>query len=237
MRLPIFPSRILPGDLLHNFPVLSLIFVNVITIILAVLENWDIATVLFVYWLQSIIIGLFTVILLLTSGIKSGGLPNRDIASATPEAQIQAPETSWVARAGLAGFFCIHYGIFHYAYYDFIVASGIFGQVNFSDPGIYISGCLFFANHLYSFLYHWNDHIKETGNFGADFFTPYKRILPMHMTIIFGSLVMLVLEIFGISSTMPVLILFLVLKTCADLSAHNEKYFTEINPSTAENSS
>lgn len=234
MRMALFPSRILPEDLLHNFPALSLILVNVVTIIIAVFENWDIATVLFVYWLQSIIIGLFTVVMLLTSGMKSGDLPHAGTASATPGAKIQDVGSSWVARAGLAGFFCIHYGIFHYAYYDFIVASGFFGEVNFSDPGIYISCCLFFANHLYSFLYHWKDHIRETGNFGADFFTPYQRILPMHLTIIFGSFIMLALEMFGITSTMPVLVLFLVLKTCADLSAHNEKNSPDIKPIPAE---
>jgi hypothetical protein len=126
MRLAIFPYRILPEDLLHNFPALSLILVNVVTIILAVFENWDIATVLFVYWLQSIIIGLFTVVMLLTSGMKSGNLPHTDTASATPKAKIQTIGSSWIARAGLAGFFCIHYGIFHYAYYM------TFGQTGFN---------------------------------------------------------------------------------------------------------
>ena len=46
----------------------------------------------------------------------------------------------------------------------------------------------------------------------------------MHMTIIFGGILMLVLEVFGIQSTLPVLVLFLVLKTSSDVTAHIDKH-------------
>jgi len=44
---------------------MSLIFANVVTIMLAILGNWDLTTVLFIYWSQSVIIGLFAVISML----------------------------------------------------------------------------------------------------------------------------------------------------------------------------
>ena len=53
--------RIVPGDFTVNPPLLSLLAANIITIILAILENWDLATILFIYWAQSVIIGIFTV--------------------------------------------------------------------------------------------------------------------------------------------------------------------------------
>jgi hypothetical protein len=223
MQTPAFLSRILPGAIPDTMPVLSLLLVNIITIILAVLQHWDVATVLFVYWLQSIIIGFFTVILLLTSGMNVKYIPENE---PTPlEAKFMNAGGAWIFRIFMAGFFCIHYGIFHLVYYEFVVDSGLFGPVNFSDSGIYVSAGLFFCNHLYSFVYHWKDHINERGDAaGDDFFDPYKRILPMHVTIIFGSMVMFALEAVGISWTTPVLVLFLVLKTCADLTGHNEKY-------------
>ena len=59
MEPPVILTRVLPGDLIHNFPVLSLIFANLVTIVLAILGNWDLATVMFIYWAQSIIIGIF----------------------------------------------------------------------------------------------------------------------------------------------------------------------------------
>ena len=49
-------SRVLPGDLTHNVPVISLIFENIVTIVLAILGNWDVATEMFIYWAQSVII-------------------------------------------------------------------------------------------------------------------------------------------------------------------------------------
>ncbi len=52
---------------MHNFPVISLVFANLVTIVLAVIETWDLATVMFIYLAQSIIIGFFTVVSLLTA--------------------------------------------------------------------------------------------------------------------------------------------------------------------------
>ena len=65
MEFPAPFSRVLPGDLIHNFPVVSLILANLVTIVLAILGNWDLATVMFIYWAQSIIIGIFSVISIL----------------------------------------------------------------------------------------------------------------------------------------------------------------------------
>ena len=52
----------------------------------------------------------------------------------------------------------------------------------------------------------------------------------MHLTIIFGSIVILALGVFGITSTLPVLVLFLLLKTYSDITAHLIKHDQEENP-------
>ncbi|NMB79078.1 MAG: hypothetical protein GYA23_08280 [Methanomicrobiales archaeon] len=215
-------SRILPGEPANDFPLISLVIVNLVTIILAIVGNWDLATVMFSYWVQSVMIGIFTALSLLTAGSarKFPAPPAGDSAAAT--FATLDPAGSILARFGMTIFFVIHYGIFHFAYYEFIVDSGIFGPVNFSEPGLYLSCGLFFVNHLYSFAAHWNVHIHEAG--GDDFFAPYHRIIPMHLTIIFGSIVIFILQEMGITSTMPVLVLFLVLKTWADIAAHLAKH-------------
>lgn len=221
--LPPF-SRVLSGDVIHNVPVVSLVTANLLTIALAILGNWDLATVMFIYWTQSIIIGLFTAISLLTTGMArkwpsaSTGDPTKDTLTALDRIG------SIVARIGLSGFFVIHYGIFHAAYYEFIIESGLFGQVNLNEPGLWLSCGIFFANHLYSFIAHWNTHILEEGGGGDDFFAPYHRIIPMHVTIIFGSMLIFALQEAGIPSTMPVLVLFLLLKTYADVATHLGKH-------------
>jgi hypothetical protein len=124
----------------------------------------------------------------------------------------------------LGPFFAIHYGIFHLVYYFFIVESGLFGVLDVTSPGIWVSCGLFFINHLFSYLYYRNE-MPYDENFMMETFTgPYIRIIPMHFTIIFGAIVFMVLGIIGIESTLPVLVLFLLLKTAADVATHLHKH-------------
>jgi hypothetical protein len=226
---PLFP-KILPGDLIHNTPVISLIIANLVTIVLAILGNWDLATVLFIYWSQSIIIGIFTVVSLL--GADTAAL------AADLEKPVQAwggqgtvnTRHFWYYKCFIAGFFTIHYGLFHWGYYTFIVESGLFGTVHFSDSNIWFSCSLFFVNHLYSYLTYRHQESKGAVYIIEQFFRPYQRIIPMHLTIIFGSIVVFALQVFGIQSTMPVLVLFLVLKTYFDISTHLIKHEEEKTP-------
>jgi hypothetical protein len=230
MQFPVTFSRVLPGDLIHNFPVISLIFANIVTIVLAIIGNWDLATVMFVYWAQSVIIGIFTVVSLLSA----------DTAILAAEMEKPIRERGGTEKVThrfaifyqclLAGFFALHYGLFHWGYYSFIVESGLFGVVNFADPTLWLSCGLFFANHLYSYITFRHKGPKGSGYVNEQFFTPYRRIIPIHMTIIFGSIVILILKVLGITSTMPVLVLFLLFKTHSDISAHLIKHYQEENP-------
>lgn len=215
--------RIFPGDLTRDSPVVSLIAVNVVTIGLAILGNWDPATVMFIYWTQSIIIGFFTVIALLSA--NTGALA-ADLSR--PIVERGGSGVSTVFAGGyqviLALFFCIHYGLFHWVYYSFIVESGIFGSVNFSDPGIWLSCGLFFVNHLYSFIVYRRQEPQGASHINELFFSPYRRIVPMHLTIIFGGIAVVALGFLGITTHIPVLLLFLVLKTWTDITGHISKH-------------
>jgi len=224
MQVPALFSRLFPDDLLSSPPVLSLIVANIVTIALAILGNWDVATVMFIYWAQSVIIGVFTVVTILLAEVppeKPRKEPHEPAPGKPRTIHIRNP---WAARGILAGFFAVHYGFFHWGYYTFIVESGIFGAVNFADPGLWLSCGLFFANHLYSFVVYRRRGMTGAQDIGEIFFRPYQRIFPMHLTIIFGGILLLVLEFLGIQSTLPVLVLFLVLKTAADARAHIGKH-------------
>jgi hypothetical protein len=230
MQFPALVTRILPGDVIHNFPLISLIFANLVTIVLAIIGNWDLATILFIYWAQSIIIGIFTVVSLL--GADTAALAadlGKPIQKWGGSGTVSARHAGF-CKCCLAGFFCLHYGLFHWAYFSFIVKSGLFGIVNFSDPNIWFSCALFFANHFYSYLTYRQQEPKEAMYINEQFFRPYQRIIPMHLTIIFGSVVIFALQVFGIQSTMPVLVLFLVLKTYSDITAHLAKHYQEEHP-------
>ena len=222
MERPPFFQRIVPGDVALTPPVASLLTANRITIVLAVIEGWDLASVLCIYWAQSILIGIFTIITLLTAGM-------------TPQAEDGQPaksegRSSWKARIFLAGFFALHYGAFHWGYYSIIVEDGIFGPVDFANTGVWASCGLFFANHLYSFFYHRGSAEQPAQDPMEIFFRPYNRIVPMHMTIIFGSILILVLEFLGITTVTPVLVIFLAVKTYVDIGTHLQKHRQQDDP-------
>jgi len=227
MEPPVIITRVMRGDLIHNYPVVSLIFANLVTIGLAILGSWDAATVMFVYWAQSVIIGIFSVISILgadTEALRQNLQKPIDEQGGTGKVTSRFTLTY---KCILAGFFTLHYGLFHWGYYSFIVESAIFGTVNFTDPGIWLSCALFFANHLYSHITYRHKGPKDYRYVNEQFFTPYRRIIPMHLTIIFGSFFILALEVLGITTTLPVLVLFLLLKMYSDISAHIIKHYQE----------
>jgi Family of unknown function (DUF6498) len=230
MQFPGPLSGVLPGDLIHNFPLVSLIFVNLVTIVLAIIGNWDAATVMFIYLTQSLIIGFFTVVSLLTADTATLAAELEKPIREQGGAATVTPRFAFFYQCFLAGFFTLHYGLFHWGYYSFIAESGLFGTVNLSDPGIWLSCGLFLANHLYSYITFRHDGPKGAGYINEQFFTPYRRIIPMHLTIIFGSIVIFVLQVIGITSTLPVLVLFLVLKTYSDITAHLMKHHQQEHP-------
>lgn len=230
MQPPEIIARVLPGDLIHDYPVVSLIVTNLVTIVLAVLGNWDLATVMFIYWTQSIVIGIFSVISILgadTAALQGDLQRPIDERGGTEKV---SHRFAWFYQCLMAGFFTLHYGLFHLGYLFIITDAELFGAVNFSDPGIWLASGLFFANHLYSYLTFRHAGPKDYRYVNEAFFSPYSRIIPMHLTIIFGSIVILVLMAVGITTTLPVLVLFLLLKTYSDITAHLIKHEREENP-------
>ena len=184
-----------------DLPLLSLLLANGITIVLALLQHWAVGTVLAVYWFQSVTIGLFTVVRLL--GVSAG----RD-------------GRERFKGIALAGFFALHYGLFHLVYLVFIVAFVLSGTYGIADPvGIALGCALFFVNHLVSFLWY---RPREEASPEAIFAEPYARIVPMQLTIIFGAFLTAMVP--GALGAELVLLLFLLLKTVADVAAHLKKH-------------
>jgi len=176
-----------------------LIFSNLATIFLAIMQKWDIHQLMMVYLIQSAVIGFFTffkIISLKKFSTKNLKINNKSV-SPTKKTKYQT-----------AFFFIFHYGLFHLFYF---IILGLTGENDFSLTYLLLPTGIFFINHLYSFLYNYKEDSKKVKNIGAVMFFPYARIIPMHLTIIFGS--------FLVFNTYT-LILFLVLKTIADVIMH-----------------
>ncbi len=234
MDLPAALKGIAPDGFTGNPPLFALLLANLATIVLAILEHWDLATVLFIYWAQSVIIGAFACITILTSDIS---IITAEMGKAQAEAGGSPVVSSGFVRLYtliLAGFFALHYGLFHWGYYAVIVDSGLFGPVDVKAPGVVVSCLLFFFNHLYSWYYHVRDERKDSRFFSRQFFEPYNRIIPMHLIIIFGAIIVLILSFANIPATLPVLVLFLLLKTVLDIRMHLRKHYERLHPGEPE---
>jgi hypothetical protein len=182
-----------------------LILANVITMIFAVAQKWNVTDVMWVYWAQSVIIGLFTYRRIMdlryftTKGMKVNNAP---------------VEPTEAAKRSTARFFLVHYGFFHLVYFVFLRAMSTSVSA-FSAIGMAACAVSFLVNHWVSYRQNREADMNRTLNLGTIFMKPYLRIIPMHLTIIIGG--MLVIE--GEMSVLA-LLLFLILKTFADVTMH-----------------
>ena len=173
---------------------------NLTTIFFAMNDGWNLLTIMWIYWTQSIIIGLFNFIRILQ--LKEFSTENFYING-------KSAQPTQKTKNFTAFFFLAHYGLFHFVYAIFLL-TGVFivsGESSFDTKYIFLSASLFFFNHLFSYFYNKPRDTRQQ-NIGALMFYPYVRILPMHLTIILGSY-------FN-----SALIFFLILKTVADCAMH-----------------
>src|SRR3989344_9314875 len=114
----------------------------------------------------------------------------------------------------VAFFFLFHYGVFHFVYAIFLNSPLVTGYTIIDGSAVLIGGAIFFINHFFSFIYNRKKDQESVPNIGKIMFKPYKRIIPMHLTILFGVFL-------GYQSK---LIFFLLLKTAVDLFLHLSKH-------------
>lgn len=195
-----------PKDyLLHDPSTQSLLIANIFVIILALAQNWDITTILWVYWAQSVIIGFFNFLRILA--LKNFSTENFTINN-------RPVEPTEKTKLFTASFFAIHYGLFHLIYTIFI--SSLFPKLDMTEayPYVLLGAFVFFINHFYSFLHNKKRDEELKQNIGTIMFTPYARIIPMHLIVMVGALI----------GGRLLLVLFLFLKTMTDLFMHVAKH-------------
>jgi hypothetical protein len=179
-----------------------LLLSNLVTIALAVYQHWDVFVLMWVYWGQSVIIGYFNVrrIMDLKRFSTAGFMINDQPVKPTPATQRQT-----------AVFFALHYGIFHLGYLVFLSADT---KVAGGFPVFYVLLCIgvFYLNHWFSYRHNREQEQQRVPNIGSLMFFPYIRIIPMHLMIVAGVTVL--------GGSTGALIVFLLLKTAADVAMH-----------------
>lgn len=140
--------------------------------VFAVREGWDVAQVFWLFWVQSVCIGityLLEVLLSSPSSIRLGILDR--FANA-------------VQNIGAAALFLLYYGGFHLVYALTLSQLGLSMSDWVDQPLLLIAIVLFLLSHLASFA---SRRIrKQSLNDGG--IGPIARILPMHLGLVLGAL-------------------------------------------------
>ncbi len=176
----------------------NLILANLFTLVLALVFEWEVGWLLWSYWVQSLVIGwyarkrMLTVLKFSTSGFKMNDRP--------------VPEDESGKRS-TANFFALHYGGFHLGYLAFLAAQ--YRVDGWRDLLILLAcGISFVFSQRATYAMQHAADIRGKPNLGALMFTPYLRIVPMHLAIILGG---------GSGGGTGLLIFFTLLKTASDL--------------------
>ena len=196
---------------------LALLCANAIPFLGALFLDWDIASVLALYWLETAVIGLFTVLKLLT------------VKNALPMPMPMG------GRLFMAVFFCVHFGLFQFVHGVFLVFLLLLGDRGDSFSTLQAPARLLdslagtselvavlgiIISHAVSFVANWligreREHVPAQ----VVLFSPYRRVVAMHLTLLLGAFVTL-----AIGSTTVLLAILVIAKTIADARAHASEH-------------
>ncbi len=184
----------------------SLLVVNAVTLAVALGLQWPVATLVWPYWIQSVVIGYYSRKRILALGRFSteGFTMNDQPVSPTPATQ-----------RSVGNFFALHYGFFHFGYLMFLLKQA--PALPWWDVlGWLALGISFAWNHRLSYRQNIESDRLGTPNIGTLMFLPYARIVPMHLTILLGGTVA--------GSGSGAVLIFGALKTAADILMHHVEH-------------
>ncbi len=154
-----------------NYSILFLLAGNLYCIWYYENHPGDFATIVWIYWFQSVTIGFFNFIDLLTvKNYSSGDLK----LNGEPVTDRNKGCTAW--------FFLFHYGGFHLAYAVFLLVK--FSILSVDRMIFLIAVAAFFTESILNFRQQKQVERTTTVNIGTMFFLPYLRIIPMHLMIL-----------------------------------------------------
>lgn len=210
---------------LRQFPTaLVLILANMIPLAGVMFFGWSCFEVVFLYWLENIVIGLVNVL----KFISFGALTSIKKSRAAPW---YLPFVGAIIMCIPAAFFAFHYGFFCYGHGVFVfslLGGGPFRDTGSSSFGLIddvwqaLKGGLWFGlialalSHGISFVYNFlfrQEYLKVDP--GTLMGAPYGRIVILHVALIFGAF-----AIAGLGSPVFLVVFLVLLKIGLDLALH-----------------
>jgi hypothetical protein len=189
--------------------VVLLVAANLVPLAGVLFFRWDVRTILVMYWLENGIVGMLNVV--------------RILSAQEPDRSGQA---STAAKAGLAAFFTVHYGIFWVVHGVFVMVltnrGGLLGgfqtplDVVTADPQILLGALALLVSHLASLLLNFfgRGEYRRVSP-ASQMFLPYARVFVLHLTIVLGGFVVI-----GLGQPAALVALLVLFKTVFDLGLH-----------------
>lgn len=188
----------------------GLVASNAITLVAALVFGWAPAWLMWTYWVQSVIVGVYARRRMLElAGFSTEGFTSNDEP---------VPETEQGKR-DTAGFFTLHYGAFHLGYLAFLLAEHrVAGAWN--ALVLVACGVSFVLSQRATYAVQHAADLRGRPNLGRMMFTPYLRVVPMHAGILMAG---------TLGDGAAMLVAFTALKTVADvaLDAIDRRYATQ----------
>ncbi len=194
--------------------VIVLLLANLLPIYGVIFLKWEVFPIMFLFWTENVIIGVFNIFKMAVSNPASPG--------------------QWVAKLFMVPFFAIHCGIFTLVHGILIFV--LFGGLALSDTDIPDLGAAWQIIKNYDLMWGFLSLLLSHGisfevnyvrqaeykqaNLTSLMMQPYGRIVVLHLTIIFGGLL-----VAALGSPTAGLILLIVLKMVIDALAHLKLHF------------
>lgn len=179
--------------------VLALLASNALTLLLALVFDWETGWLVWPYWIQSVVIGWYARKRMLalrdftTEGFTSGG---------------ERVSEDEAGKRSTATFFSLHYGFFHAIY--FIVLCVHHTVANPRDIALLtLCGLSFVYSQRQTYAVQHAADLAGKPSLGALMFLPYLRVIPMHLIILASA---------ALGSGMLMTLCFTALKTASDLT-------------------
>ena len=198
-------GRELAAEARADRSVYALVAANLLALLIAWQTHIGLRELMLVYWMQSMIIGVCSVIrILCLDRFSAENLRiNNQMLTEEPASKFK-----------VAGFFMVHYGGFHFLYMMFLSHAREQRSGGFA-LGLLLCTIVFAINHGYSLVQNVRRDAIGKPNLGTLMQLPYARIVPMHFTIVLGG---------WLSGTAFVFFLFAALKIVADVVMHTVEH-------------
>jgi Family of unknown function (DUF6498) len=172
--------------------VVALVVANAIPLIGVLFLGWSVWNILVIYWLENGIVGALNVLRMARAeGPASNGTGAMTL-------RINDQPASTMTKAALIPFFVLHYGIFWFVHGIFVFTLPLFASVSgeplatpmtLSAASIAFAAVALAVSHGLS--YWWNflrggEYRRVTA--AGQMFAPYRRLIALHLTIIFGAI-------------------------------------------------